>query len=449
MNRRIAIIGGGESGVGASILARMKGYEVFLSDGGAIKDKYKKILQNNQIEFEEKYHNTELILTATEIIKSPGVPYEASIIKQALQKNIPVISEIEFASRFTQTPIIGITGTNGKTTTTHLIYHLLKKGGLNVIMAGNVGNSFAYEVAYAGSDIDYYVLELSSFQLDGVSKFKPHISVLTNITPDHLDRYNGSIELYADAKFKITQSQTESNYFIYCYDDEYTRNEVEKRNKKIKAKILSYSIQTCEQQAACAQNNIISINLKNDRTDMMINDLALQGKHNLYNSMAAAIVARLSEVSKESIRESLSDFENIEHRLEFVAKVKGVDYINDSKATNVNSAWYALECMHNPVIWIAGGVDKGNDYAMLKALVKEKVKTIICLGKDNKKIIKAFGDVVENIIETENMYDAVKTAYRIGKKNDIVLLSPACASFDLFENYEERGREFKRVVREL
>ncbi|MCZ2444168.1 MAG: UDP-N-acetylmuramoyl-L-alanine--D-glutamate ligase [Flavobacteriales bacterium] len=447
MKKRIVVIGGGESGVGAAILAKKKGFDVFLSDGGSLKEKYKTFLQKHNINFEEGEHNSSIILSADEIIKSPGVSYEAEIIQSALAEQIPVISEIEFAGRYTNAVIIGITGTNGKTTTTHLTHHLLKRGGLNVKMAGNVGNSFAYEVATSETDIDYYVLELSSFQLDGIVSFHPHIVVMTNITPDHLDRYKGSFQSYIDAKFKIAERQEESDYFIYCYDDKVTREEVEKR--KIKSIALSFSIQTCENQTACVQNNIISINLKNDKTDMMINELALQGKHNLYNSMAAAIVARLSEVSKESIRESLSDFENIEHRMEFVAKVKGIDFINDSKATNVNSAWYALECMHNPVIWIVGGVDKGNDYSMLKSLVKDKVKSIICLGKDNKKIIKSFGDIVENIVETDSMLDAVKIAYRIGQKNDIVLLSPACASFDLFENYEERGREFKRIVREL
>lgn len=445
--KRIVIIGGGESGAGAAILAHRKGFDVFLSDGGKLKDRYRKMLQDESIAFEEGGHTAERILNAYEIIKSPGVPYENQMIQQAIHKNIPVISEIEFAGRYTNATIIGITGTNGKTTTTHLTYHILKKGGLDVRMAGNVGNSFALEVATNETDCAYYVLELSSFQLDGVFEFRPHIAILTNITPDHLDRYQYQLQNYVNAKFRITRAQTNNDYFIYCADDPITIQEIEKR--EFKSTLLPFTLKEDPTKAAYIQNDKIIINLKNDVTDMFINELALQGKHNLYNSMAAAVAARLVDVRKESIRESLADFENIEHRLEFVARIKGVDFINDSKATNVNSAWYALECMHNPVIWIAGGVDKGNDYSILAPLVKEKVKAIICLGKDNEKLKAAFGEMVETLVETQSMQEAVKAGYYLGKKGDVVLLSPACASFDLFENYEDRGHQFKKYVREL
>ncbi len=445
--KRIVIIGGGESGAGAAILAHRKGFDVFLSDGGKLKELYRNMLEKESIAFEEGKHTDELILNADEIIKSPGVPYENQVIQKAIELKIPVISEIEFAGRYTNATIIGITGTNGKTTTTHLTYHILKKGGMDVRMAGNVGNSFALEVAKNENDCAFYVLELSSFQLDGVFQFRPHIAILTNITPDHLDRYQYKLQDYVDAKFRITQAQTSSDYFIYNADDAITSKEIVKR--KFQSKLLPFTLQEDTTKAAHIQNDKIIINLQNDVTDMFINELALQGKHNLYNSMAAAVAARLLDVRKESIRESLADFENIEHRLEFVARVKGVDFINDSKATNVNSAWYALECMHNPVIWIAGGVDKGNDYSILTPLVKEKVKAIICLGKDNEKIKAAFGNLVETLVETQSMQEAVKAAYYMGKKGDVVLLSPACASFDLFENYEDRGHQFKMQVREL
>lgn len=445
--KRIVIIGGGESGAGAAILAHRKGHDVFLSDGGKLKDHYRKMLHDESIVFEEGRHTAEQILNADEIIKSPGVPYENPIIQQAINKNIPVISEIEFAGRYTNATIIGITGTNGKTTTTHLTYHILKKGRLDVRIAGNVGNSFALEVATNETDCAFYVLELSSFQLDGVYKFRPHIAILTNITPDHLDRYQYQLKNYVNAKFRITHAQTINDYFIYCADDPITIQEIEKR--EIKSTLLPFTLKEDPKKAAYIKKDKMIINLKNDVTDMFINELALQGKHNLYNSMAAAVAARLVDVRKESIRESLADFENIEHRLEFVARIKGVDFINDSKATNVNSAWYALECMHNPVIWIAGGVDKGNDYSILAPLVKEKVKAIICLGKDNEKLKTAFGDMVETMVETQSMQEAVKAGYYLGKKGDVVLLSPACASFDLFENYEDRGHQFKKYVREL
>lgn len=445
--KRIVVIGGGESGVGAAILAHRKGFDVFLSEGGKLKEHYRKMLVNESIAFEEGKHTGEIILNADEIIKSPGVPNENQMIQQAIGKQIPVISEIEFAGRYTNATIIGITGTNGKTTTTLLTYHLLKKGGLNVRIAGNVGNSFALEIAKNENDCSYYVLEISCFQLDGIYQFRPHIAILTNITPDHLDRYQYDLQKYVDSKFRITKSQTSNDYFIYNADDDITSKEIEQR--KIQSTLLPITLQNDPIKAAYIQNDKIIINLQNNVIDMFINELALQGKHNLYNSMAAAVAARLVDVRKESIRESLADFENIEHRLEFVARVKGVDFINDSKATNVNSAWYALECMHNPVIWIVGGVDKGNDYSILKPLVKEKVKAIICLGKDNEKIKAAFGDLVETLVETQSMQEAVKASYFLGRKGDVVLLSPACASFDLFENYEDRGHQFKMYVREL
>jgi len=433
--------------VGAAVLAAKKGFDVFLSDGGKLKEKYRAVLEENNIAFESGKHTPEKILNAAEVIKSPGVPNKAEIIKKIQEKNIPVISEIEFAGRYTKARIIGITGTNGKTTTTLLTHHIFQKAGMKVRLAGNVGNSFAMEVAMAEEDCDYYVLELSSFQLDGVYDFRVHAAILTNITPDHLDRYDYELQNYVDSKFRIAIAQKPGDHFIYCSDDEITMKEMSRHT--FMAELHPFSIYRQENQAAYVEDDKMIINLKNTKTDMFLNDLALQGKHNLYNSMAAAIAARVMDVRNESIRESLADFENIEHRLEFVARVKGMDFINDSKATNVNSTWYALECQHNPVIWIVGGVDKGNDYEMLKPLAKEKVKAIICLGVDNKKIIEEFKDIVPAIVETRSMTEAVKAGYYMGKQGDSVLLSPACASFDLFENYEDRGHQFKQAVREL
>lgn len=445
VKNKIVVLGARESGTGAAILAKAKGYEVFVSDKGKIADKFKQTLLQHQIKFEEDQHSESEILSAEEIIKSPGIPDKADLIVKAKQKGIPVISEIEFAARFTHAKKICITGSNGKTTTTLLTYHILKKAGLNVGLAGNVGKSFAAMVA--NENHDYYVLELSSFQLDDMFDFKAEIAVLLNITPDHLDRYEYKMENYVNSKFRITQNQTEQDFFIYCLDDPEINKVIS--HKQIKAKKIPFSIFQKLEEGAWLNNNQININLNNNPLTMTVEELALQGKHNIYNSMAAGIAARILDIRKEIIRESLSDFQNIEHRLEYVAKINDIEFINDSKSTNVNSAWYALESFDKPIIWIAGGVDKGNDYSMLKDLVKAKVKAIVCLGKDNKKLIKAFKDIVPTIIETSSAEEAVGVAYRLGKKGDVVLLSPACASFDLFENYEDRGNKFKIAVRAL
>jgi UDP-N-acetylmuramoylalanine--D-glutamate ligase len=444
---RLVVLGGGESGVGTAVLAQKKGFDVFLSDKGKIKEQYKNVLLKYGIEWEEEKHSEHLIVNADEVVKSPGIPDNASLIKTLHQKGIPVISEIEFAGRYTTAKKICITGSNGKTTTTLLIYHLMQKAGFNVGLGGNVGKSFAMQVAE--NEFDFYVLELSSFQLDGMYKFKADIAILLNITPDHLDRYDYKLENYADSKFRIIQNQTETDAFIYCLDDEVTMNTL--KNKKINAIAYPFSIkQKVEQGAFLNENNQLVINTNNiNPLIMTIQELALQGKHNTYNSMAAGVTGKLIGIRKESIRESLSDFHNIDHRLELVGNVHGIEFINDSKATNVNSTWYALESMINPVILILGGIDKGNDYSMLTDLVKEKVKAIICLGTDNNKIINSFGGVVEIIVEANSAKEAVAQAYKIGKKGDTVLLSPACASFDLFENYEDRGTQFKQAVRAL
>jgi UDP-N-acetylmuramoylalanine--D-glutamate ligase len=443
--KRIVILGAGESGTGAALLAVQKGFDVFLSDNGPIKEKYRKELEANRIPFEESKHTEALILNADEVIKSPGIPDKAPLIVKLKEKNIPVINEIEFAGRYTNAKKICITGTNGKTTTTLLTYHLLKKGGLNVGLGGNVGQSFARQVATA--NFDYYVLELSSFQLDGMFEFKADVAVLCNITPDHLDRYDYALEKYVASKFRVTQNQTESDFFIYCADDELTTQNLNLITTK--AKKLPFSIKQTLAEGAYKANEQLIIKYNNQEFNMYINELALVGQHNTYNSMAAGIVGHVYNLRKEAIRESLQDFENVEHRLEFVAKVGGIEFINDSKATNVNSAWYALECTDAPLIWIAGGQDKGNDYALLKPLVREKVKFIVCLGKDNRKIHEAFMNDVDMIINTTSAKEAVQVAYRFATKADKVLLSPACASFDLFENYEDRGRQFKKAVRDL
>jgi|SRR6056297_1263297 len=444
MNKRIVILGAGESGVGSAILAKKNGADVFVSDFGVIKDKYKNLLDKYGITWEEKKHTRELILNAKEIIKSPGIPEKVEIVQQAVKKNIPVISEIEYTSRFCNAYKICITGSNGKTTTTSLIYHILKNAGLNVGMAGNVGQSWAWQVAE--NDYDYYVIELSSFQLDGMCDFKAEIAILMNITPDHLDRYN-SMQDYVNSKFRITQNQTTKDYFIYCADDEITQEEIEKRH--IAAQKIPFSIKEKFAKGAFIEDNNIKINYLNNQFTMSIHNLALKGQHNTYNSMAAGISAQVLKIRKEIIRESLSNFHGVEHRLEFVLKVHGIEFINDSKATNVNSTWYALESVPDDVIWIVGGIDKGNDYSILEDLVRKKVKAIICLGVDNTKLHKAFGRMVSTIIDTESASEAVKAAYYLAKKDDTVLLSPACASFDLFENYEDRGNKFKQAVREL
>jgi UDP-N-acetylmuramoylalanine--D-glutamate ligase len=452
--KRLVILGGGESGVGTAVLAQKKGFDVFLSDKGKIKDKYKDVLSKYEINWEEEKHTESLILNADEVVKSPGISDKSDIIKALHKKNIQVISEIEFAGRYTKAKKICVTGSNGKTTTTLLIYHILKKAGLNVGMGGNVGKSFAMLVAenacqHGKKDFDYYVLELSSFQLDGMFDFKADIAVLLNVTPDHLDRYNYEMQNYVDSNLWELLNKTENDSFIFCIDDEIIVREL--THKKIKAKQYPFSIkQKVEQGAYLNENNQLVINTNNSNPLFMtIQELALQGKHNIYNSMAAGVTSKLLEIRKETIRESLSDFHNIGHRLEMVGNVHGIEFINDSKATNINSTWYALESMSNPVILILGGVDKGNDYSMLNELVKEKVKAIICLGADNKKIIKAFGGIVETILEANSAKEAVAQAYKLGKKGDTVLLSPACASFDLFENYEDRGTQFKEAVRGL
>ena len=442
---KIAILGAGESGVGSAVLATKQGFDVLLSDMGTIKDKYKKTLLEYNIKFEENKHDEEWILSANEVIKSPGIPDKAPLIKKLHEQGTPVISEIEFAARYTNATLIGITGTNGKTSTTLLTYHTLTKAGLNVGLAGNIGKSFALQVAE--NNFDYYVLELSSFQLDGMFKARINIAVLLNITPDHLDRYNYELQNYVDAKFRIIQNQTADDCFIYCHDDELLMQHFNKNTTQ--AHLLPFSLTEHFTEGAYIENENLIINHNHNTFSMSIHDLALQGKHNQYNSMAAGLSARVLEVRKEIIRESLEDFVNVEHRLEFVAKVHGIEFINDSKATNVNSTWYALESMNNPVVWIVGGQDKGNDYSMLLELVKDKVKAIVCLGVDNSKIHKAFKGIITLIEDATTAEEAVKKAYRLGKKGDIVLLSPACASFDLFENYEDRGHQFKQAVRSL
>jgi len=444
-NKKIVVLGAAESGVGTAILAQKQGYDVFVSDFGAISAKYKKELTGRNIRFEEGQHSQEIIFAAKEVVKSPGIPDKASIIVGLKERNINVISEIEFAARFTNAKMICITGTNGKTTTTLLTYHILQKAGLNVGLGGNVGKSFARQVAE--ENYDYYVLELSSFQLDGCYEFKADVAILTNITPDHLDRYEYNLQNYVDSKFRILQNQGPADAFIFCADDEITMQEISKREFKMQC--LPFSIKQKEGMSAYTENNNLIIQTHNQTLTMSIQDLALQGKHNLYNSMASGIASRILEIRKEVVRESFSDFENIEHRLEFVNSVHGIDFINDSKATNVNSTWYALESLQSPIIWIAGGVDKGNDYSMLTELVQNRVKALVCLGTDNKKLIKAFKEIVPVIVEASSADEAVQTAYRLGKKGDTVLLSPCCASFDLFENYEDRGRQFKAAVRSL
>ncbi len=443
--KKIVILGAAESGVGAAILAQKQGFEVFVSDKGIIKENFKSTLIEKNIAFEEGKHSYEILATADEVIKSPGIPEKAEVIVFFKEKKTRIVSEIEFAARYTTAKKICITGTNGKTTTTMLTYHILSKAGLKVGLAGNVGKSFALQVAE--NDFDYYVIELSSFQLDDMHEFKAEIAVLLNITPDHLDRYDYSMQKYIDSKMRIVQNQTEQDAFVYCDDDENIRMEVLKLLPK--SQWYPFSIKKTEGEAAFVENEQLTINIKSQILTMSIFELAIQGKHNLYNSMAAGISCRLVDIRKSDVRDSMQDFASVEHRLEFVNTISGVDFINDSKATNVNSTWYALESMNRPVVWIAGGQDKGNEYEMLHEMVKEKVKAIVCLGVDNSKIIKEFGSMVDTIIETDSAEDAVKVAFKLSKKGDIVLLSPACASFDLFKNYEDRGRQFKAAVKSL
>ncbi len=444
--QKISILGAGESGVGAAVLAKKQGYEVFVSDKNLIKPIYKNVLLHHEISFEEGKHSENAILKSDLIIKSPGIPDDNALIINAKSKGIGVISEIEFAAKFTQAKKICITGSNGKTTTTLLIYHMLKKAGYNVGLAGNVGKSFALQVA--SEKFDYYVLEISSFQLDGMFEFKADIAILLNITPDHLDRYGYDFNKYFESKFRILRNQCPTDTFIYCYDDDTIRNQIEKT--KIESQQIPFSIKTYVHDGAFIENDQIIFNTKHAKSfKMKIEKLALQGKHNIYNSMASGITGRVLEIRKETIKESLSDFQNVEHRLEFVAKIRDVEFFNDSKATNVNSTWYAIESMNKPVIWIVGGLDKGNDYEPLKEVVRQKVKAIVCLGLDNTKILKAFSHIISPIIETSNAEEAVNQAYQLGEPGDVVLLSPACASFDIFENYEDRGKRFKKAVAEL
>lgn len=443
---RIVVLGAGESGVGAAMLAQKQGFDVFVSDFGAIADRYKAELEKLAIPFEEKQHTESLILNATEVVKSPGIPNTAPIVKALVKSNILIVSEIEFAKRYTSAKTICITGSNGKSTTSLLTYHILKNAGLNVGLAGNIGHSFAAQVA--AENFDWYVLEISSFMLDDMFDFKADVAVLLNITPDHLDRYEYKMEKYAASKMRITQNQTQSDVFIYCADDEETIKAL--KNHHINAKVYPFSIRRKIESGAYLEQETIHINInQTNQLTMSISELALQGKHNIYNSMASGIVAKVLELRNEVIRESMGNFKNIEHRLEFVANISGIGFINDSKATNVNSTWYALESMSTNVVLILGGVDKGNDYSMLKDLVKDKVKAIVCLGKDNKRIHDAFEDDVDVIINTFSASDAVQVAYHLAKKGDTVLLSPACASFDLFKNYEDRGVQFKNAVRDL
>ena len=443
--KRIVILGAGESGAGAAILAAKQGFDVFVSDFGEIKHQYKLLLDKHHIRWEEKQHTESLILNADEVIKSPGIPDKAPMIKALREKKIPVISEIEFAGRYTKAKMICITGSNGKTTTTMLIYHILKEAGLNVGLAGNVGDSLALQVAE--KNFDYYVVELSSFQLDGMTEFKADIAILMNITPDHLDRYNYEFQNYIDSKFRIIQNQTEKDAFIFWNDDPVIRNELKKRN--IQSAIYPFSLEKEEKTKAFIENNQLIINTLNNIFTMPASELSLTGIHNTYNSMAAGLAASIISVRKENIRQSLQDFQGVEHRLEYVATVRDVKYINDSKATNVNSCWYALQSMRTPVVLILGGTDKGNDYSEIEELVKEKVTGMIFLGVDNEKLHLFFDGKVEKIADARSMQECVQAAYNMAKPGETVLLSPCCASFDLFENYEDRGNQFKVCVRNL
>ncbi len=445
---RIVVLGGGESGVGAAVLAKVKGFDVFLSDRGEIAEKYAAMLRKWDIPFESGKHSEEKILNADEIIKSPGIPLNAPLVVKAVGKGIHIISEIEFAGRYDNARKICITGSNGKTTTTSLIYYLLKQAGLNVGLGGNIGKSYAYQVAT--EHFDCYVLELSSFQLDNMYDFKADIAIITNITPDHLDRYDHEMENYVKAKFRITRNMSSEDCFIFCSDDEIT---IQHLNKiVVKAKMLPFSQKQEVSQGAWLDGNTIRVRMdEREDCDLLVEELSLSGKHNVYNSMAAAIAGKVMNIKNETIRASLASFEAVEHRLEKVRTVGGVLYINDSKATNVDAAWYALECQNRPVVWIVGGKDKGNDYSTLNALVREKVKAIVCMGVDNSKIHAAFEGLVgsRNIIDTLSAEEAVKACAGFAEEGDVVLLSPCCASFDLFKNYEERGRLFKEAVSRL
>ncbi|MGB0980955.1 MAG: UDP-N-acetylmuramoyl-L-alanine--D-glutamate ligase [Winogradskyella sp.] len=442
--QKLVILGGGESGVGTALLAKAKGYDVFVSDKGEIKKTYKDVLLNNEIEFEDKQHTVSKILNADLVMKSPGIPDKVALVQQIRDAKIKVVSEIEFASKFTDATLVAITGSNGKTTTATLTHHLLQQN-LDVGLAGNIGDSFAKQIL--NKNHKNYVLEVSSFQLDDTKNFKPNIAVLTNITPDHLDRYDFKFENYIASKFKIIENQTEDDYFIYDADDEVIVAWLQ--NNSIQSKKLPFSLTKKLEQGAYYTNNQILITIDNNQFIMSTDSLTLKGKHNIKNTMAASTVAHLLKIRKQTIRESLENFQGVEHRLERVLKINKVQYINDSKATNVNATYYALESMSAPTVWIVGGVDKGNNYKELFPFVNEKVKAIICLGTDNAKLFETFGNMVDVIVEAQQMPEAVKIAYKIANAGDNVLLSPACASFDLFENYEDRGRQFKNAVRQL
>ena len=442
---RIVVLGGGESGVGSAVLAKAKGYDVFLSDMGKITQEYADVLQEWNIPYEQGKHTEELILNADEIIKSPGIPATAPMVKKIAERGIDIISEIEFAGRYDSARKICITGSNGKTTTTSLIYHLLKEAGLNVGLGGNIGKSYAYQVATEKYDI--YVLELSSFQLDNVYDFKADIAIITNITPDHLDRYDHKMENYVKSKFRITRNMSSDDCFIFCSDDEITIRHLDQIITK--AQKLPFTQKSEVAQGAFVQGDRMIVRYKEQECDMYLQELALGGKHNVYNSMAAAIAAKVMDIDNEAIRNGLATFQAVEHRLEKVLSIKDVLYINDSKATNVDAAWYALECQTRPVVWIVGGTDKGNDYSTLIPLAKEKVKAMICMGLDNHKFPESFEGIVPEIHDVTSAADAVKLAHSLATAGDCVLLSPCCASFDLFKNYEDRGRQFKEAVRNL
>ncbi|OQD43886.1 UDP-N-acetylmuramoyl-L-alanine--D-glutamate ligase [Croceivirga radicis] len=443
--KRLVVLGGGESGVGTAILAKQKGYAVFVSDFGSIKPNYKNVLEQFEIEWEEKMHTESKILNADLVMKSPGIPDKAPMVKQLVANGIPVISEIEFATNYTDAELIGITGSNGKTTTTMLAYHLIKNGGVNVGMAGNIGDSYAKMVAE--QHFDCYVLEISSFQLDGIVSFKPNIAIITNITPDHLNRYDYKFENYIASKFRIAMNQTAEDYLIYDADDSVITEWLSQN--PVQSKLLPFSLERELEEGAYIDNNLIKINVDTNYLEMSTDFLTLEGKHNTKNAMAASMAAMLVRVRKEAIRDSIQSFQGAPHRLEKVLKINHVEYINDSKATNVNATYYALDGIKKPIVWIVGGTDKGNDYTDLMPLVREKVKAIICLGMDNSKLVATFGKVVEPLVETYSMEEAVKIAYKVAERGDAVLLSPACASFDLFKNYEDRGDQFKDAVRNL
>lgn len=446
MNKRLVILGAGESGVGAAILAKLQGYDVFVSDGGKIKDEFKKELTQYKIEFEEEKHNEEKFLNAKEVMKSPGIPENNELVKKIRGKGIQIISEIELAYRYKgDSKVIAITGSNGKTTTTSLIYHICKTANLDCALVGNIGFSFAKQVAVEPKPL--YVVEISSFQLDDIKTFRPDIAVLTNITEDHLDRYEYNIKNYINSKFKIIKNQTQEDVFIYSLDDETTTQNI--TNYSIKSTLAPFTMSKQLPQGAYLLNAKMHLKWKNEEMQMNISDFAIKGKHNQYNSMAASLAATAVDIRKEKIREALQTFESLEHRMEPVVTIKGVEFINDSKATNINSTWFALESMEKPTILILGGVDKGNDYSLIKDLVKEKVKAIVCMGTDNLKIHQALGEVMPLIVNTSSTSEAVQAAFHFAEKGDCVLLSPACASFDLFINYEDRGNQFKQAVKEL